>query len=63
MKTLLISCVLVVTSCLTNGASADATPPQEITKHFAPEGQIVQYVELQMHSCRTEQCNEDWQEL
>jgi hypothetical protein len=47
MKTLLISCVLAVTSCLTNGASADATPPQEITKHFAPQGQIVQYVELQ----------------
>jgi hypothetical protein len=47
MKTLLISCVLVVTSCLTSGASADATPPQKITKHFAPQGQIVQYVELQ----------------
>jgi hypothetical protein len=42
MKTLLISCVLVVTSCLTNGVSADATLPQEITKHLAPQGQIVQ---------------------
>ena len=47
MKTLLISCVLVVTSCLTSGASADARPPQEITKYFAPQGQIVEYVELQ----------------
>jgi hypothetical protein len=44
---LLISCVLVVTSCLTSGASADARPPQEITKYFAPQGQIVEYVELQ----------------
>ena len=44
MKTLLISFVLVVNLCLTNGASANA-PPTEITDTFF-SGEIVQYHEL-----------------
>jgi len=44
MKTLLISFVLVVNLCLTNGASASA-PPTEITDAFF-SGEIVQYYEL-----------------
>jgi hypothetical protein len=44
VKTLLISFVLVVNLCLTNGASANA-PPTEITDTFF-SGEIVQYHEL-----------------
>jgi hypothetical protein len=44
LKTLLISFVLVVNPCLTNGASANA-PPTEITDSFISGG-IVQYSEL-----------------
>ena len=44
MKTLLISFVLVVSLCLTNGASANA-PPIEITDTFF-RGEIVQYYQL-----------------
>ena len=44
MKTLLISFVLVVNLCLTNGASANA-PPIEITDTFF-DGEIVQYYQL-----------------
>jgi hypothetical protein len=44
VKTLLISFVLVVNLCLTNGASANA-PPTEITDTFF-RGEIVQYYQL-----------------
>ena len=44
MKTLLISFVLVVNLCLTNGVSANA-PPTEITDTFF-SGEIVQYYQL-----------------